>query len=237
MSYNNRFYLNRNSRTRYAANTILSHLFEITGPVGSAIDVGCGVGTWLSVLQEKGIEDVFGVDGPWVDQHYLQIPKEKFLKQDLNNLKLPQRKFDLAISLEVAEHLSPEKASFFVEQLSYTSDIILFSAAVPFQGGNQHKNEQWPGYWCGLFKKFDFEVRDVIRPIIWDDKDIPVWYRQNSLLFVRPDKVRINLPEQVGQPLPLIHPESYLEYAKATASIKGAMVFLAKKIKRWIVNR
>ena len=54
------------------------------------------------------------------------------------------RRFDLALSLEVAEHLPPECGSEFVQTLTDLSSVILFSAAIPFQGGTDHLNEQWP---------------------------------------------------------------------------------------------
>ncbi len=116
--------------------------------------MGCGVGTWLSVMMEKGIKDVMGLDGEWVEASMLVIPTEAFVKTDLNKSIRVRRRFDLAISLEVAEHLSAERAKGFVHDVTRLADFILFSAAVPFQGGRNHINEQWQttGWGCSQRK-------------------------------------------------------------------------------------
>jgi hypothetical protein len=63
------------------------------------------------------------------------------------------RTFDLAICLEVAEHLPPEAAEGFIDSLTRLAPVVLFSAAITFQVGNQHLNGQWPDYWATLFRR------------------------------------------------------------------------------------
>jgi SAM-dependent methyltransferase len=133
----------------------------------SIVDVGCGVGTWLKVFQENGIPDVLGLDGPWVRQDSLEISTEQFRVSDLAQPLAAARRFDLVVSLEVAEHLPPASAKRFVESLTALGDIVLFSAAVPHQGGVNHTNEQWPEYWAGLFEQRGYAVADWLRPRIW----------------------------------------------------------------------
>jgi hypothetical protein len=206
----------RHAKTIYSANTILSILLERIPEIGSAIDIGCGVGTWLSVLQGKGIQEIKGLDGKWVDPNLLVIPRACFEQVDLRKtIKLHDR-YDLAISLEVAEHLPPDRAEEFVFLLTELSDFVLFSAAIPFQGGRHHLNEQWQHYWVKLFGALDYDVYDFIRPKIWKDTQIPYWYKQNILFFCKRQKsVDIGLDPPILPssllPLDVVHPDLYLE--------------------------
>lgn len=186
--YTPQFYADRHAQTAHAARTVLGLVLEEFPAVTSAVDVGCGVGTWLRVLCERGIDDVRGVDGPWVDQRYLEIPVGTFVSRDLARagFDAPDRRFDLSICMEVAEHFDPARAGELVQYLVSQSDIVLFSAAIPGQGGIGHVNEQWPQYWVSRFAEHGFRLRDTLRPAIWLDESIPWWYRQNALLFVGP---------------------------------------------------
>lgn len=185
--YDRTYYEERQRRTQYSAEVVLGLVLEHAAPVRSAVDLGCGVGTWLSVLREHGVEDVQGIDGPWVDADLLAIPAERFKRVDLGAgepVDLPRR-YDLAISLEVAEHLPPGRAEPFVATLARCSDQVLFSAAVPRQGGSRHLNERWQSHWAGLFDRQGYDVHDFVRPRIWTDERMPYWYRQNTLFYVR----------------------------------------------------
>ncbi|PKN16008.1 MAG: hypothetical protein CVU66_02480 [Deltaproteobacteria bacterium HGW-Deltaproteobacteria-23] len=183
--YDSAFYLHRDAKTRYAAETVLSCVRELLPEINSAVDIGCGVGTWLSVLSDWGINTIQGVDGQWVETAQLVIPETAFKALDFSELNsfMLSRSFDLAICLEVAEHITADRAAEFVGALTELSDVILFSAAIPGQDGIGHVNEQWPEYWVRLFSDHDYHVYDFIRPRIWEDENIPWWYRQNILLF------------------------------------------------------
>lgn len=210
------FFAERDKHTRYAAEKVLGVVARVLPPITSAVDVGCGVGTWLSVLAAAGATSVLGIDGPWVPRDRLVVPRESFLEADLNGDFAPARRFDLAISLEVAEHLRPESADRFVRNLTSMADVVLFSAAVPYQGGNQHLNEQWPDYWAAKFAATGYIPLDVVRKRLYDDDKIPVWYRQNSLLYVREASIAsLGLVEVVENH---IAPERYLLfYSRLTA--------------------
>lgn len=70
-------------------------------------------------------------------------PRIKFVAADLANpLKEPLGRFDLAISVEVAEHLPKEAAETFIDNLVSLSDEVVFGAAYEHQGGVNHLNEQ-----------------------------------------------------------------------------------------------
>jgi SAM-dependent methyltransferase len=215
-AYDASFYADRDARTRYAADRVLSLALDLLPPVRSAVDVGCGVGTWLSVLLERGVPAIQGLDGAWVDPGLLVIPRETFLATDLGGPLPDVGRFDLAISLEVAEHLPRERADGFVASLTGLSDFVLFSAAIPHQGGSHHVNEQWQDYWAQLFARRGYAVLDAIRPRIWSDDRIAFWYRQNVLVYVKKERLGdLRIPQvapgssPIG-PLRVVHPEQYL---------------------------
>lgn len=236
--YESYFYSNRYEWTAQAAGRILDLVLPRLPPVRSALDVGCGVGAWLAVLQEKGVADIVGVDGPWVDETLLKIPAEKFRRADLAGPLNLERQFDLALSLEVAEHLSPERAEGFVAELAGAADFVLFSAAIPFQGGYGHLNEQWPSYWADLFARRGYAVRDWVRPRLWTDTSIPVWYRENLLLFVAEHRLAELAPAPDGAAdaaiaLDLVHPEAYLSKVDPDSLRLGLAVVKRALKKRW----
>lgn len=126
-----------------------------------------------------------GLDGPYVPTKYRVISEQEFYPTDLSKPININERFDLVISLEVAEHLPENRAEGFVRDLCLLGDIILFSAAVPRQGGTEHINEQWQTYWANKFDKNGFDAFDIIRPKIYDDYRVPLWYRNNMIVYVK----------------------------------------------------
>lgn len=196
---------------------ILTDIFRPT----NVIDVGCGLGNFLKIFSQNGVTDFLGLDGDWVDRKLLtqNIAEDKFKKIDLDNeftsfVKEHSFKYDLLISLEVAEHLKPSTAPYFVSSLCRLSDNIIFSAAIPFQGGENHINEQWPTYWIELFKANGFVCRDVIRPKIWDNSKIHWWYRQNMLYFKRDENNAVQNASSETGVYNIVHPELHLLRSK-----------------------
>ena len=212
MAYDKSFYEEQCLGSRCSARKIVPWLLKHF-PVKSAADLGCGLGTWLAEFKSCGVEEICGFDGDYVPREYLQIPEADFHPTDLCAGPFPARRFDLAMSLEAAEHLPPEKAEGFVRTLTSLADIVLFSAAFPYQGGTGHLNENFPEYWALLFRKFGFIPLDLVREEFWNDGSICPWYRQNMLIFIRKslyDKAFSHLPHADGKPLTRIHPELYL---------------------------
>jgi hypothetical protein len=152
----------------------------------SIIDLGCGSGSWLhTISKEYKISEFLGVDGHWIDENELLIPQTNFNTHNLQDVYTPNRKFDMAISMEVAEHLNEEYADNFVTSLVNSSDLILFSAAIPSQGGTNHFNERKQSYWKYIFSKKGYECIDLIRPQIWNLDGVRTDYKQNSLLYIK----------------------------------------------------
>jgi len=182
--YGSLFYKDHAPGSRRSAEHIVPMILELTN-ARSVVDVGCGVGTWLSVYAEKSLDDYMGLDGPWVDPKQLLISPKYFQATNLSQPPALSRRFDLAQSLEVAEHLQDTHAKAFVAFLARLSDVVVFSAAIPFQGGTDHVNEQWPGYWHELFADQGFAFYDAFRPRLWPNDSVQWWYAQNMFLYVK----------------------------------------------------
>jgi SAM-dependent methyltransferase len=173
--------------SKQSAQTIVPLVLSLL-KANSVVDVGCGEGSWLAEFRRQGIEDVRGLDGGYVPEHVLKIPLNLFTKCNLKRNFTVDRQFDLAISLETAEHLPESRAASFVADIVSLAPHVLFSAAIPFQRGTHHVNCQWPDYWQSLFKAHNYVALDVVRPAIWEDENVEFWYRQNAVLYVRRDK-------------------------------------------------
>jgi SAM-dependent methyltransferase len=186
--YSESFFSGQMGGSRESADRVIPLVMELMSP-NSVVDVGCGVGTWLASFKDNGVSTVLGIDGEYVPNSLLQIPEEDFLS---HNLTLPlnlDRRFDLACSLEVGEHLPSDSAKHYVELLTSLAPVVLFSAAIPFQVGNQHINERWTEYWADLFEKSGFLPVDCLRMRIWDDDGIEWFYRQNITFFVKEEEI------------------------------------------------
>jgi len=197
---------------RESARIILPLLFGRYRP-RSVLDVGCGLGTWLSVAKELGVAEVAGVEGSWLDPRLARVPASAITTADLEKPFNLGRRFELAMTLEVAEHLSEKAADTFVESLTRHADVVLFSAAIPFQGGHHHVNERFPEYWRKLFAARGYAVFDFIRSEIWQRREILLWLRQNILVFARPSFAAPGGPFaglEANRPLDLVHPDMYM---------------------------
>lgn len=214
-----------NEGSRRSAREVVPLVLELIQPE-HVIDVGCGVGTWLSVFTELGVEDILGLDGDHVDRKMLEIPKERFVAFDLRKPLRLSRQFDLVVSLEVAEHLPKECAESFVDSLARLGPVILFSAAIPLQGGINHLNEQWPDYWVEHFEQKGYEVIDSIRKRIWQNDKVEWWYAQNILMFAKRDYLERNLllksewENTIPSQLSVVHPRKYLDMVRLYMTIR-----------------
>jgi SAM-dependent methyltransferase len=228
--YTSEFFRAKTEGSLRSARTVVPIVMELLKP-GSVVDVGCGRGTWLSVFAEHGIADVVGVDGDYVDRRTLLIPPDRFVAHDLTTPLRLHRTFDLVVSLEVAEHLPVACAGEFVASLTSLGSAVLFSAAVPGQGGTHHVNERWQDYWAALFAQRGYGVVDCVRWTVWARHDVEPWYAQNTLLYVTPERLRTQ-PALLGMRRPgldelaVVHPALYLRARGEALPLRGLIARL-----------
>jgi len=199
-----------------SARCVVPFVIDLIHPQ-SVIDVGCGLGGWLSVFNECGVNDILGIDGDYVETDRLNIPLSSFRAQNLTNSLDISGYFDLAVSLEVAEHLPSSFAKLFINSLTSLAPVVLFSAAVPGQPGTQHINCQWPEYWAHLFYQNNFVLFDCLRSKFWNNKGVDWWYSQNMFLFVNASyldrypslAIFDYLSYLDSPPIAMIHPDLY----------------------------
>jgi SAM-dependent methyltransferase len=194
-------------------------ILPFIGAPKSAVDFGCGTGHWLAGLRRHIRDiDVFGINSPVRQDAGVSLPKERFQHADLTKPINLGRKFDLAICIEVAEHLPASAASTLVETIARHSDVVLFSAAIPGQAGeghnlaglegDDHLNEQWPAYWIRRFASHSFRCVDCLRPIVWDNAEISLWYRQNIMFFFHPPATPLKAGPDWGG-ASVVHPQFF----------------------------
>ena len=251
--YTEDFYSSIDDAALRTAKEIVPLVMKLIQPK-RVVDVGCGLGTWLSIFQEYGVENILGIDGDYVDGKMLKIPQEYFVPHDLvKPLKIEQH-FDLVVSLEVAEHLPSESAELFVDTLVSLGPVILFSAALPYQPGNSHLNVQWPDYWVSLFHQREYTVIDCLRNKFWSNENVEWWYSQNIFLFVKQTELEKYplLKQELGQGntilLSLVHPKLYLlqqtiyqslqeSYDPNKMSMKQALLLFQLVLKNFLRRR
>lgn len=229
--YDAEFYERNRALSLRSAEVVVPLVMEEVGPMSSVVDIGCGIGTWLVEFANRGVSTLLGVDGDYVGRDTLLIDPGNFIAAELTEAIRFDRRFDLAISMEVAEHLPESRAKSFVADLCRLSDHVLFSAAIPGQPGTNHINLRWPSYWIQLFAEQGYGATDPIRPKIWHCDDIPYWYRQNIVLFTK---------GHPGDPVPdLVHP-FLLEFVLSmgdTPGLRRLPGIVGRSLLRAIMNR
>jgi SAM-dependent methyltransferase len=231
-----------------APSVIVPDLLALLRP-RSVVDIGCGLGTFLAPFRESGVIDLMGIDGNWVNRHQLYIDEKYFIEADLEKPFDFRRRFDLAICVEVAEHLDPRSADTIVATLCSASDIIVFSAALPGQGGENHLNEQPFDYWQEKFAKRGYQYFDIFRHRYWNDDRIDWWYRQNMFLVANRsvqfgdeiEKTRIK-----GTVESAIHPELFanvladrdrlLSLREELSTASGVLKLAGRKLQRAVTG-
>jgi hypothetical protein len=174
----------------------------------------------------------------------LRIPRDRFQAFDLTESLRLERRFDLALSLETAEHLPESRGESFVQDLCRLAPAVFFSAAIPKQGGLDHKNEQWPAYWEERFRACGYTPVDCVRDEVWGDERVLWWYAQNAILFVSEETATrsgLETHPGYGRALARVHPalfhtystgryqeargrlfSGYRQFARSVARISGA---------------
>lgn len=126
-------------------------LYNVLAP-RSVIDIGCATGIYLLPFKERGVH-VHGVD--WAPGGGKWIPGDYEIA-DLRSVYAPAQYYDLALCIEVGEHLEARYAENLTVILAWSAYNVFFSAATPGQGGCGHYNEQPVEYWDGLFSRRNY---------------------------------------------------------------------------------
>jgi SAM-dependent methyltransferase len=243
IEYSINFYDKITAEGRSSAAVVVPLVVKLLSP-RRVLDVGCGLGAWLECFLQHGITDVFGVDGSWVDLSRLVVSSQHFKVVDLKGKWSAPLGFDLAVCLEVGEHLPHASAAHLVTQLTAAASAVLFSAALPGQEGTDHVNEQWPDYWLDLFRQQGFERLDPIRRHIWQRLDVAWYYQQNLFLFVKRELIdrsptlqdELEIASRCA--LTLVHPK----ILRPTRSLSRAIRLLPRLAvsafkRRWVKQR
>jgi SAM-dependent methyltransferase len=165
--------------------------------VNSVLDVGCGAGAWLAEYRRLGLPTYIGVDGEYVNTSTLLIPPSAFVPLDIAKSFDLRQRFDLVQCLEVGEHIQSAASRTLVANLVRHGNVVLFSAAIPGQGGENHINEQPYEFWRALFAEHGYSGYDFLRPLLRRESSVEVWYRHNAILYVA-NNSRAQLPASVA---------------------------------------
>lgn len=199
--------------TQRSAKVVVPLICEALGGVpGSVVDVGCGEGWWALEFAKMGSR-VVGIDGAYVEGSPLV---ERFVAHDLETPLPDLGRFDLAISLEVAEHLTPARSEGFIDDLCRLAPVVVFSAAFPGQGGVGHVNEAWQYEWGIMFENRGWMVSGALRFALWPDQRVEPWYASNILIAMKDPDLWPAVWELPGEhsPIALIHPQTWAHHRR-----------------------
>jgi SAM-dependent methyltransferase len=213
-SYDSLFYRYQREGACESALRTLPLLLNVLS-IGSVLDIGCGAGAWLAAYRQLGVPDLLGVDGDYVDRSLLMMDVAHFRAFDIAAPFDLGRRFDIVQCLEVAEHVSPHSSSVLLDNIVRHGNQVLFSAAVPGQGGENHVNERPYAYWRAMFSARGFRLFDFMRGRMSPIPSIEPWYRYNTLFFAH-DSIVNRLPYEVlvsrvgeGEPIRDVSPLHY----------------------------
>jgi hypothetical protein len=181
----------------------------------SVLDVGAGE-AWFAAEFEKYGCMVHAIDAGQVKESAVEVLYWD-LMQSFGNL---YSQVDLVVCLEVAEHLPESRAASFIADLCEAGRAVLFSAAIPGQGGDGHINMQWPRYWQRLFYDAGYLYSMGPRWQIWDDQRVKPWYRNNLGLAIPKEELgSFKYPEWFTDSgydcHAVIHPDMWIDWKSA----------------------
>jgi SAM-dependent methyltransferase len=241
-AYGEDFYRGHTEKSRSSAHVIVPMVMSLL-PAKRVIDVGCGRGEWLAEFQENGVAEIVGLDGPWVRAEELAISTTHFRSVDLVGPWPAVGEFDLAVCLEVAEHLPKRFGPELIRRLTSLAPAVLFSAALVGQDGTEHINEQWPYYWKQLFAAHEFVRLDPIRRRVWMDPCVAWYYQQNVFLFVaqkllsNSEVLRHEKMLADNCPFMLVHPKSLRPLFSLRSALRQmagvAFEACSRRLPRW----
>lgn len=184
ISYSSNYFQSSFFETDYRI--LASVIFELYRPA-TVVEFGCEWSHLSREFAKLGVQ-VIAVDG-YSQPNFTGFSVE-FHRLDLNNPVaianfFTNKHFDLAVCLEVAEHLQPESSSTLVKWLTQVAPIVIFSAAVPGQGGHGHINLHPREYWHNEFTQHEFVIADRVREKLRVTSSVAPWYRYNTIDYLQ----------------------------------------------------
>lgn len=212
---------------------IIQEVFKIT----SVLDVGCGQGGWLKSWLNNNVDNIYGIDGNYVDLNKLAVPREYFYPADLSRPLNLNKQFDLVQSLEVAEHIGENYDDVFIDNIVRHGKLVMFSAAYPGDGGADHINEKPFSYWQKKFLDRGYFMYDYVRPKLKNNKEIEYWYRYNTFLYIH-NSITHTLPQAIksleikdNQAIPLVSPFGYRVRSKIISKLSVSLITRLARLK------
>lgn len=204
-------YFNKHCNGSYNSAKIVLKLISSIYEPQTVVDFGCGVGSWLKAAKEIFNGKVLGFDTHIYDGFNMNIDKSEYSMLDITIPLNTTKMFDMAICVEVLEHIEEKYSDEVIKTLCKQSEFIIFSAAVPLQGGTGHVNEQPISYWANKFSKHGYLAIDYLRPHIWNNENVDLWYRNNIIIYVS-EKLYFRLRQKISlktYPLDILHPQMH----------------------------
>jgi SAM-dependent methyltransferase len=213
-TYDHAYFADWLEEAERSAPVVVPLLLDFFPFVRSVVDIGCGPGAWLAEFRARGVDEIVGLDGSDIPPDLLQVAESAIRRADFRQDFAIADRYDLAMSLEVADCLPPAASEHFVGELTRTSDVVVFSAAAPGQSKRSGSNERWLSYWVSLFLEQGFLHVDLLRPLIWYDQRVSWRYAQNMMIFVRNSRDDLleglrSRARSANGPIDILHPYSY----------------------------
>lgn len=187
-NYGDNFYKSVSLRAEETADQVINTLSSISLQMKSIKDIGCGSGIWLKKFNEIGqFQQILGFDLIGAIEKDARSFDEKITFEAIDFENVVENIFpktDLSLFLEVAEHLTENTAKKIIKFICETSNMVIFSAAIPGQGGYNHINEQLMSYWVKQIEINQFVVFDIFRKEMSKYKNLPFYYRNNIVLAI-----------------------------------------------------
>jgi SAM-dependent methyltransferase len=186
--YNSEYYAYVDREAVRSAPVIVRSVIRDLRPA-RVLDVGCGTGALLSEFKNQGVCGV----GLEYSEAGLEMCRSRNLEVfpfDIESGEEPRvGAIDIVTCFEVAEHLHESHADRLVQLLTKAGRVVVFTAAVPGQGGGaDHVNEQPHEYWIAKFESagFRFDAETSCRwRVEWSSSGAASFYSQNAMVFSR----------------------------------------------------
>lgn len=171
-----------------SARLIADVLFEEFRP-RRLVDLGCGCGVYGHRFGERGVE-VVCLDGVRPPARWA-FPVEVIVRDLTEPLAHTWGRFDLALCLDVGEHIPVRLCDVFLGNITRFADTLLLACAPPGQGGHHHVNERPKRWWVARLASHGFaynrkrtgrlcETFKRLRPpLMWMWEHISVYERRD----------------------------------------------------------